>query len=333
MTDTLPAGGHAVQVGTVPILLTDAAPITVINPSTTARIWLSGSANAITATGVPVDPGTAYQWQTSGALWAQADPAAAGPVTVIITGSGSEWTPSPVTIGAAVAAELATQGVPSKLLITKIGTWTVSGTQFTIPADLTAYSSVYLVIIDSNGTHPLQYQWYNGPDNVGPTNGLYPDPTSNMEAILAVLGPTLQLYPYPGESWTVTAYGYNRQLPSMQPAWGAVWTGTATPTQTAVALNLTSGTIPSTGMCSCYLQAYPLPSGLNRAQVQVTNTRGSSTPNLILNDYTLPAAGTGIFLPFQAAFPPANNYAPVIRLFSTLTENCSLTLHTVQSTW
>lgn len=302
---------------------------TIINTDTTNPVYVSSSSSVSAGTGIRIGPLGTLTWTDTTLVWCIASGA---PVTVQVSSLIVDPV-NPVDTAEAVAALLAVTGVPSKLLITNIGTWTVSGTEFNIPADLTAYQSIYLVITDIAGTHALQYQWYDGTDNVGSVQAIYPQPSSNMESVLTVLGPTLTFFPYPGESWRVTAYGYNRQIPALQPAWGAVWTGTATPSNTTVALNLTSGTIPSTGLCGCYLQCYPLPSGLNRVQVQAADSTGYGAPTLILNDYTLPAAGTGIFLSFQAVLPPADNYAPVIRLFSSLTANCSLILHTVQSQW
>ena len=105
-------GGRAFSVGQQPVQLTEFAPVTVINTSTVSRVWLSSSSNVSTGTGVPLEPGTSYDWSTAGQLWAILDPAATSNAQIIITGSGGDWSPSPVAVGTSVALALLASGVP-----------------------------------------------------------------------------------------------------------------------------------------------------------------------------------------------------------------------------
>ncbi len=117
MTTTTPTtqagGGFPSVVGKVPALLTEYAPVQVINTSTTDTMWLASSSSVSPATGVPLQPSTALTWTTPGALYAVLDPAAPdSTATVIMTGAVDDWSPSPVAIGAAIATQLLASGVP-----------------------------------------------------------------------------------------------------------------------------------------------------------------------------------------------------------------------------
>jgi len=115
MTDPIPVlsdSGRSVVVGSNSVLLTETGPLTVINTSLTTRIWLGSSSSVSAGNGVPVEPGTSYAWTADGMLFAVRDAAATTDASVTITGSGSDWTASPIAIGAAVAAQLLAGGVP-----------------------------------------------------------------------------------------------------------------------------------------------------------------------------------------------------------------------------
>ena len=102
---TLPAGGRAVAVAssTNAVMLTEYAPVTVINIGT-SRVWLAADSGVGPSNGVPLDAGTSIPWTANGQLWAVLDSGASGSVTLVLTNAASDWTPSPATIAEQVAA-------------------------------------------------------------------------------------------------------------------------------------------------------------------------------------------------------------------------------------
>jgi len=209
----LAAGGRTVTVGRAPALLTEYAPVTVINTSISDRVWLAASSSVSAGSGVPLDPGTSFAWSTPGPLYAILDDAAAADVAVIITGSGTDWSPSPAAIGGAVAAELTTQGVPSKLLITDLGTHTISDWD-TLGIDYSLYASIYVNLIDLGGNVALLMEWA---DETGTTHEPYYQLTDVQGITLPVTDSMLWLYPENQKPLTVQIIGYNRSV-SANPA-------------------------------------------------------------------------------------------------------------------
>jgi len=221
---TLASGGLSVPVGPLPVLLTEYAPIMVINTSVGSRIWLASDSNVSPATGVPLDPSTSYRWDTPGPLYAVLDPAATDPqAAVTLTGAGGEWSPSPVAIGAAVALQLATQGVPTKLLVTDLGSWIIAKNSVgDIGPDFTSEETCFLYVTFGgvpSGTIPggIAYQWYNTVGGsgvfVGQQDFLYCNDSGFVPGVLLpCVGKTLQFTnPTPYDA-VVRVVGYNRKL-------------------------------------------------------------------------------------------------------------------------
>lgn len=334
MTDPILAGGgRTITVTHAPVMLTEYAPVTVINAATTARVWLAASSSVSPGSGVPLDAGTSYDWATAGQLWAVLDPAATdASVSLVITGSGGDWTPSPVTIGAAVAAELATQGVPSKLLTTLIGSYDVPNGGATPFIDVSEYESLYITAEWTGAAaNQLGYTFNTGTITSPSTetySGVLFSGNAGIGQAVNVLGPLLQIINDFAPDVTVTIWGTNRAAgrPPVPP-WGAKWVGSAAATGTDV-LTL-SGGVPTVGPAQCFLYAYPLPStGTNRVELQLVPALGATTafPLLRLFDYS--AATTGFFIQFETAFPAAQ-YAPQIQIFNALTQTVNYELHTI----
>jgi hypothetical protein len=104
-------GGLQVTVTKQGTLLTEYAPVTVINIGSD-RLWLAANSSVAPGNGVPLDAGTSYDWATPGILYAAIDPAATDTTAqVVLTGSGGSWSPSPVAIGVAVATQIAASGL------------------------------------------------------------------------------------------------------------------------------------------------------------------------------------------------------------------------------
>lgn len=181
--------GQPFTVGKAALLLTEYAPVTVINTST-STVYVAGTSSVGPSNGVPVEAGTALPWKTSGQLWAVLDPAATdSSATVVLTGATDTWSPSPATIAAEVAssalataianaiaastlaAETAAQiqastlatdtavstaqqllagGVPNVLTTTDLGTITVPASG-AVDIDVSGYASVTIAPTDSPG--------------------------------------------------------------------------------------------------------------------------------------------------------------------------------------
>jgi hypothetical protein len=231
VTEALAAGGRSIIVGPAAVLLTEYAPTTVINTSLTSRVWLASSSSVGPGTAVPLEPGTAYDWLTGGQLWAILDPAAPDPnATVIITGSGTAWTPSPVAIGAAVATELAESGVPTKLRTAYLGSWVINpGVTLTLlpisGLDFADYGSVFVYAIQTGGASnvplaPLTYQWklaltgnLIGREDLLAFNT---EPTAFVPGMMIpVLGDLLVVTNPSAAPVTFVAIGYSRQIYTM----------------------------------------------------------------------------------------------------------------------
>lgn len=147
------AGGQTFTIGPAAVLLTETAPIMVINTSSAARVWLGATSSVGPGSGVPLDPGTSYTWATTGTLWAILDPAATAPTaSLIVTGSGTGWSPSPVAVAAATATALLTTGVPIVNTSTTLYA-SAANPQSTLGFDVSAYNQVTIDIL--SGTPPI----------------------------------------------------------------------------------------------------------------------------------------------------------------------------------
>jgi hypothetical protein len=209
-------GGLAVTVSQSPTLLTEYAPVTIINTSTTSRIWLASNSSVSASNGVPLEAGTSYTWQTPGVLYAIVDSSALdSTVPVVLTGAGGDWSPSPVAIGAAVATQLLASGVPQKLLITELGTF-LNGTGLgQVGGDLTGYASLFLfATFAGGGVNPtLKYQFATDSGiNIGQQDTLACNDAGYIPGIiLPVTGKFLVCVASAGIA-SVRIVGYNRSL-------------------------------------------------------------------------------------------------------------------------
>ena len=155
------ASGAPVTVGASAVLLTEYAPITIINTSVTNVVWLSDSSAVSPNNGVPLQPGTSFDWQATGSLYAVRDPAATGNVTVVLTNAVHDWQPNPVAIAAATAAQLASTGVPTKQTTQDLGNYSIgaSGSSY-LTVDFSQWQTVFLYITwAGSNALPVQYQW------------------------------------------------------------------------------------------------------------------------------------------------------------------------------
>jgi hypothetical protein len=209
-------GGLPVTVTQQGTLLTEYAPVTVINTSTAARVLLANTSSVAPGNGVPLEPGTSYDWATEGNVYAVVDPAASVTTAqIVLTGSGGNWSPSPVAIGAAVAAQLLTTGVPQKLLITELGTFTIGTGLGFVGGDLPGYASLFLFATFAGaGVNPtLGYQFATGSGlNVGQQDTLACNDAGYIPGIiLPVTGKSLVCIASAGTA-SVRVVGYNRSL-------------------------------------------------------------------------------------------------------------------------
>lgn len=126
----------------------------------------------------------------------------------------------PNEIAVATAAQLVPQGIPSKLLVTAIGTYTIPpGGGFTVPVDLTAYASLYLDGVAQGNIPPyraLSYAFtimntFGKVFRVGQGDTLAADAIGHYPGyIIPVTGPQLLIYNYSTYPIVVTLIGYNR---------------------------------------------------------------------------------------------------------------------------
>lgn len=224
------------------------------------------------------------------------------------------------------------QQYTDKLVVDTVGVYPLGETTFVVPKDLSLYETVIIQGF-ANANAWLSVAWYDKNGNsLSEVLNYFPDPSGPIYAVIPVYGPQLRMWLNNDTDEDMYVYGVNRSLPPNLPRWGAEWSASFPAGTTAGALSLVNNTMPTQGLTNCYLSVYPLPSGLNRVQVQAQWPGiPAQGPNIILLDYTLPAAGTGIFYSFQTSFPPRGGYAPYVRLFTAPTATCGISLHCIQA--
>lgn len=167
MTGPVGDGGRTFQVAQAAVLLTeyarqsDSDEVLVINLGN-VRVWLAGNSSVAPANGVPLDPGTALPWSTSGQVWAVADPAATSAVPVLITSASNSWTPSPAAIALQVAQQLLETGIPNVYTESTVydGTVPGSGTP-SVTLDVSGFASIVVIEAGSGGPRDsgVQVDW------------------------------------------------------------------------------------------------------------------------------------------------------------------------------
>lgn len=133
----------------------------LINSSLTAgRVWLGTSSGVSTLTGIPLEAGASLTWTDEAELWLIADPAAAGPVSVIVSDSViDDWNPSPAALAALVASQTAAQllatGVPNVLLEQTLYSGTLAAGAIVF-VDVSSAASVIITAAQVTSTSSLK---------------------------------------------------------------------------------------------------------------------------------------------------------------------------------
>lgn len=203
-----------------PAMLTEYAPgaaaVTIVNTGGD-RVWIAGTSSVGPASGVPLDGGASLPWRAPGQVWAVLDAAAKNPVTLYVTSAIGSWTPSPVAVASATAAQLLATGVPTVLtgqILYGPHTPIPSGTTQTI--DVSTYGSLNVTVAPGGSPDTLACCSYQFTDTTGAvvldhntlsTTGT----TQQVNYRLPVSGPRLQIAGT-NSSPLVTIYGSNRTL-------------------------------------------------------------------------------------------------------------------------
>jgi hypothetical protein len=189
----------------------------IVNQSTTDAIWLAGQSSVQPGVGLRVGALGSITWQTNSSnanVWGCVDAGGANNITLTITDQAVN-PDSPLDVAAALIA----QGIPSKLLVTNIGTFSIPGLgSLTVPADLTPYSSIYVFVqYPAVPTpQPLYYGWQIAGVGFGQVNvdAMIPDlMLSQCRVLIPVLGNQLAFNNTGNtNAGTVTLIGFNRSL-------------------------------------------------------------------------------------------------------------------------
>lgn len=191
----------------------------IVNQSTTAAVWIAGQSSVSPGTGLRVGALGNLTWQANDAnlkVWACVDTGVAVSITLTITDQAIN-PESPLD----VAAALATQGIPSTLLTTLVGTFNIApGATVTIH-NLQPYASIALYG-QGQGTFvtACTYQWsvVDIPLSPPPPGGglfagiLVPDNAGVMQYMLPVWSSALTITNPNNGVIPLTVIGYNRQL-------------------------------------------------------------------------------------------------------------------------
>lgn len=219
----LPDGARVVTLapGSDPVMLTEFAPgsqpVTIVNTGQ-ARAWLGGGSSVGPNTGVPLDPGTALPWRSSGQVWAVIDASATAAITLYVSSAISSWTPSPVAVATATAAELLNTGVPTVLTGDVLyGPHTPVASGQTVTLDVSKYGSLNVTVAPGGAPDTQACCSYQFTD---PTGAVVLDSntlatasaTQQVMYRIPVSGPQLQLQGV-ASSPLLTVYGSNRTVP------------------------------------------------------------------------------------------------------------------------
>jgi hypothetical protein len=229
---------YPVAAGPRPTLLGTIVGGTLIaNPDPTYAAYLGTNSSVSATTGIRVGALGSITWTTDAIGWAILDPAA--PSTITLRSANVVDNPdNPLDVAAALIAG----GIPSKLLTTLVGTFTIplaSGGPFPLPVDLSPYASVFVKSTPGdNVVNPFTY-WWTQPGVAAPTiapdylvpNG--PVGGNQISAVLPVYGSTLTITNGDNATHPLTLYGFNRQANSIPllngtSAIGARWENTGT---------------------------------------------------------------------------------------------------------
>lgn len=197
-------------------------PLMIINNDVSAgRVYVGADSSVSTRSGVPIDPGTSLPWTIAGEVWAIADPAAIGPVSIILTTAVSDWTPSPAAIAALVAAELLATGVPNVITEHTIANGDPIAASGQKAYDVSGYASVAFVLTPTTAPTGLADATLRQSalgltvrnDSFYFAVSAFPYLASRLQGTIAVVGDTLTVQAPAGGSGfgiSVTLVGSNR---------------------------------------------------------------------------------------------------------------------------
>lgn len=326
-------GGQLCTVTSRAGLLTENAPVTVINQSATSRIYVAASSSVSSVTGVPVEAGTSYDWETTGPLYAILDPGAPDTTAaVVLTNAGGLWSPSPVAIGAAVATELLETGVPIKLVITDLGSYTVgAGAQLQLPVDLSDYATIHATItfavpspIPPGPTYQFQVQNGAGATfNVTETDTLQCNGAGVIPGVLIpVLGTHISFGNVLSTSaFTVQLFGYNRAVVDKPTSNGNQSSGFV-----ALAPNMTPPQTAQFSVTPQFGNGFPF-QGAGQFTVGFARTSGTGVPTIWQLYYQYPAESQRFTLATNVSATIYTNGAGSVYVFDAALPAAACDLH------
>jgi hypothetical protein len=190
----------------------------IVNTSAVAAVWIRGGSAVSPGQGLRIGPLGSLLWSPNDAspsVWVCLDTGAAA-VTITVSDQATDPT-SPLDVAAALVA----QGIPSKLLVTYLGAFTVPAVStLTVPVDFTPYASVQLQTSDGIGG-PMMYGWKESilsfpvfaTDYLVANND--PGFGGQVSTLTPVYGPTLLVTNADGIPHTLNVWGFNRQANSV----------------------------------------------------------------------------------------------------------------------
>lgn len=187
----------------------------IINTDANNAVYVGGSTTVSTTVGIRIGPLGSMTWNVTANVWAVVASGVSSPV--LITLSDQVDNPnSPLDVAQAIIS----QGIPSKLLVTTVGTFTIppaSTGPLVVPADLTAYASILVTATGWPLGSAILYSW-QAPSggNAILSDFVYPDGSGNLQIVMPVRGSILTFVNTSNAfSLNVTITGYNRQFSTM----------------------------------------------------------------------------------------------------------------------
>lgn len=212
------------QVTTLSVAM--AAGTTIYNGDANNAVWISGNPTPGPGSGMRIGPKGSLSWTDGGsAVYAAADAGVSTVTTLTLSGAVAQLV-NPVDVGAAVAAQLLTQGVPSvlvgKTILDRVAFTVVSTTiPYTLPVDVSKYASLTLYItVGKPQRVSLDWLGLQGPTGaplgvdrtyIHAGNTAFP-----LVLNVPIKGPQLNLF-FTDPSDTnlqITAYASNRAIPA-----------------------------------------------------------------------------------------------------------------------
>jgi len=194
------------------------AGTTVYNGDATAAVWVSANPTpGPTTGGMRIGPKGSLSWTSGGQLYGAVDPGVTSPVVLTLSSNVNALV-NPVDVGAAVAAQLLAQGVPSVFQ----GDLIASGTSLPATAgtnnygllglDVSRYASL-VVTVDTINTAQISATLSAGGGNLGSFDFPVTHSVGAVTFVLPVTGPTLALIVHSVQNVNSYAiYGSNRAV-------------------------------------------------------------------------------------------------------------------------